>query len=230
MRKTTKRRIVRFWGWLRPILVVVVVFSAFRSSVADWNDVPTGSMKPSIVEGDRIFVNKLAYDLKVPFTDWRMAQWSQPNRGDVVVFWNPADGRRFVKRVIGLAGETIKLRDNRLFINGQPARYEPLEPPVSNIDRPDAPQRRFAKEIFGKMAHPVAFTPSVPSRRNFGPVTVPAGYLFLMGDNRDNSADSRFFGPVPYRNIVGRAVGVVFSLDRDDYYLPRKDRFLRGVP
>src|SRR5262249_61738075 len=98
--------------WLRPLLVVLVVLFAVRSAVADWNDVPTGSMKPTILEGDRIFVNKLAYDLKVPFLGWRLIRWADPNRGDIIVFRSPADGTRLVKRVVGVPGGTIPLIDN----------------------------------------------------------------------------------------------------------------------
>jgi signal peptidase I len=102
--------------------LALVMFS-IRSSLADWNDVPTGSMKPTILEGDRVFVNKLAYDLKVPFTTWHIAEWSNPQRGDIVVFFSPKDGTRLVKRVIGLPGDTVELLNEQLIINGQPVEY-----------------------------------------------------------------------------------------------------------
>ena len=88
--------------WVKPLLLIGLVMFSFRSAVADWNDVPTGSMKPTILEGDRIFINKLAYDLKFPFTRWRLAQWKDPAWGDVVVLLSPEDGKRLVKRVVGL--------------------------------------------------------------------------------------------------------------------------------
>src|SRR3954452_17041153 len=116
----------RVWYEARPILVMLVVLFSFRSAVADYNVVPSGSMKPTIIEGDRIFGNKLAYDLKIPFTRIHIAQWADPKRGDVVVFDRPSDGVRLVKRVIGVPGDTIVLRDNPLFINGQPASYVSL--------------------------------------------------------------------------------------------------------
>src|SRR5277367_1455883 len=107
----------------KPLLIMVLVMLAFRSAIADWNDVPTGSMKPTIVEGDRIFVNKLAYDLKVPFTTWHVAEWAGPERGDIVVFNSPVDGTRLVKRVVGLPGDTIEGRNDHLWINGRPVNY-----------------------------------------------------------------------------------------------------------
>src|SRR5438270_2185523 len=103
--------------WVRPLLVVLVVLFAVRSAVADWNDVPTGSMKPTILEGDRIFVNKLCYDLKIPFTRIHLSTWGNPRRGDVVVFFSPSDEIRLVKRVVGLPGDQIELRENHLFVN-----------------------------------------------------------------------------------------------------------------
>ena len=99
-----RARARRWWRQeIRPLLILALVLFSIRSSLADWNDVPSGSMQPTILIGDRVFVNKLAYDLKVPFTTWHLAQWSNPQRGDIVVFYSPYDGARLVKRVIGLA-------------------------------------------------------------------------------------------------------------------------------
>ena len=116
----------------KPLLITALVLFAIRSAIADWNDVPTGSMKPTIIEGDRVFVNKLAYDLKVPFTTWHIAQWDNPKHGDIVVFFSPADGQRLVKRVIGLPGDQIELRDNRLLVNDAPVAYDPLPQSIVN--------------------------------------------------------------------------------------------------
>src|SRR5215468_9503033 len=113
---------------IRPLLILLAIGFSIRSSLADWNDVPTGSMRPTILEGDRVYVNKLAYDLKVPFTTWHIAEWDNPHPGDIVVFFSPYDGQRLVKRVIGLPGDTIELRDNSLVINGEPIKYQPIEP------------------------------------------------------------------------------------------------------
>src|SRR5436190_14540152 len=129
MNFATLRARARHW-WvkeIRPLLVLALVLFSIRSSLADWNDVPTGSMKPTILEGDRVFVNKVAYDLKVPFTTWHIAQWSNPQRGDVVVFFSPYDGQRLVKRVIGLPGDKVSLRNNQLLINDVAVKYGPLE-------------------------------------------------------------------------------------------------------
>src|SRR5678815_2819478 len=122
------RKKMKHW-WRKeiyPLLILALIVFSIRSSLADWNDVPTGSMKPTILEGDRVFVNKLAYDLKVPFTTLHIAEWSNPRRGDIVVFYSPHDGKRLVKRVVGLPGDTVELRNNTLIINGEAMEYRPI--------------------------------------------------------------------------------------------------------
>src|SRR5512135_259732 len=122
-----RKRARKYWRReIRPLLLMALVVCSIRSSLADWNDVPSGSMRPTILEGDRVYVNKLAYDLKVPFTTWHIAEWSDPQRGDIVVFFSPHDGKRLVKRVIGLPGDVVELHRNALVINGQSVEYKPI--------------------------------------------------------------------------------------------------------
>ncbi len=231
MNEMLKKRLLWLWNeWVKTLLIVLVVVGGFRSAVADWNDVPTGSMKPTILEGDRIVVNKLAYDLKVPFTRWRLARWAHPKRGDIVVLISPADGQRLVKRVIGLPGDLLSLRNDRLFINGAAVAYKPLAGvPIRDFQRETRPLRLFATEELPNRPHPVMITPDIPAMRFFGPVRVPDGDYFLMGDNRDESGDSRVFGFVPGDRIVGRATAVAASVNPSDHYLPRWHRFLRAL-
>ncbi|MCP4250171.1 MAG: signal peptidase I [bacterium] len=227
-----KMRLLKFWrDWARPLLVVIVVLGSLRSAVADWNDVPTGSMKPTILEGDRILVNKLAYGLRVPFSDWWIAQWQGPQPGDVVVCFSPDTEERLVKRVIGIPGDRLELRNNVLFVNGQAASYGPLDADtVNQITADQQPNHRFASEALGGRQHPVMITPAKPARRSFAALTVPPDRYFIMGDNRDDSRDSRFFGWVNRDAIVGRTSRLAFSVDPDRYYLPRWGRILRELP
>jgi len=210
---------------IAPLLVIVLLVTSFRSAIADWNIVPSGSMNPTIVEGDRIFVNKLAFGLRVPFTSMELAHWAEPQRGDVIVFYSPQDGVRMVKRVVGLPGETISMANNLLYINGKPATLGLSPTGVAG-------GRIFATETLAGAAatHPIIVTPSLPARRDIAPITVPADHYFVLGDNRDNSGDSRYFGFVPRGNITGRSSRVLYSLDADDYYLPRWDRTLEQLP
>lgn len=226
-----KKRLRQFWiEWAKPLSIYLVLMCAIRSAVADWNDVPSGSMKPTILEGDRVVINKLAYDLKVPFTTWHLAEWGNPQRGDIVVFFSPADGKRLVKRVIGLPGDRLTMRDNHLLVNDEPLAYEPLEQSViDQIPKLDQPNHQFAAEQLPGKRHAVMVTPSLEARRTFDTTVVPSAHYFMMGDNRDNSFDSRYYGPVAREQIVGRAVAVAFSLDRDGFYLPRRDRFVRNL-
>ncbi len=232
MNRRFKSNLRKLWAnWGKPILTASIVVLTFKSAVADWNDVPTGSMKPTILEGDRIFVNKLAYDLKVPFTTWHLATWADPQRGDVVVLFSPYDGTRLVKRVIGLPGDTIELRDNRLLINAAPVDYATGDQSAINaIPAPNRPGRQFATEKLGTHPHPVMITAARSSPRWYGPVVVPTGQYFLMGDNRDESFDSRFYGFVNRSNIVGRASAIALSLDPTDHYFPRWKRFFQPLP
>ncbi len=226
-KKAFVSRARHFWKKeLRPLLILALVIFAVRSSLADWNDVPSGSMKPTILEGDRLYVNKLAYDLKIPFTRIHLAEWSEPHRGDIVVFFSPHDGQRLVKRVVGLPGDTIELRNNVLLLNGNATDYGPVrEELVRDVTGPDAARLKFAAEELPGKSHAVATWPEVPAKRDYGPFTVPKGTYFMMGDNRDNSFDSRYFGPVERKRIVGRATAIVLSLDRENYWKPRSDRF-----
>ncbi len=222
---------VFFRRQIAPALLVVIVMCSFRAAIADWNVVPTGSMNPTILEGDRIFVNKLAYGLRVPFTNWEVAHWSSPTRGEVVVFRSPVDGQRLVKRVIGLPGDTVALRSNVLLVNGTPASYLPLGASTGAALPGTQLPHTFATESFATgPKHVVMSTPVLPAMRNFGPVTVPADQYFVLGDNRDNSADSRYFGFVHEENIVGRSSRVLYSLDVDHWPLPRWRRSWEELP
>ena len=213
----------RWWRKdIRPLLVFALILFSIRSSLADWNVVPSGSMQPTILVGDRVWVNKLAYDLKVPFTTWHIAEWSNPQRGDIVVFFSPRDGTRMVKRVIGLPGDTIELRNEQLFINDHPVDYTTLEPAVSKqLPDPERAHGIFATEQLPLHPHAVMAINGVSAMRTFEPVRVSADHYFMMGDNRDNSFDSRYFGAVDRGQIVGRTSSVVLSLDKSNYWLPR---------
>ena len=211
---------------IRVFLLMILIVSSLRSALADWNDVPTGSMKPTIQEGDRVVVNKLAYDLKVPFTTINIVKWGDPQRGDIVVLFSPRDGVRLVKRVVAVPGDRIELRDNQLFVNGQLAQQSPITT-VNSLDQ--GPAYVLDENLYGRV-HKIMVSPQIYSdKRTFGPELVPPGNYFVLGDNRDNSNDSRYIGPIERRRIVGEAVAVAFSLDRSHWFVPRFDRFFEGL-
>ena len=221
----------RLWReWVRPFLIILAIVGSFRSAFADWNDVPTGSMIPTIVEGDRIFVNKVAYSLRVPFTKLHVTRWDSPDRGDIVVFFSPDENKRLVKRVVGLPGDRIELRQNHLIVNGELVEYEPL--PSAGVDVSSSRRMhhaRFEKEFLGDVEHAITLFPFQSPDSSFGAIEVPEGHYYVMGDNRDNSRDSRFFGFVDQNLIVGRAVAVAFSLDRTQGFKPRWKRSFKKL-
>jgi signal peptidase I len=210
---------------VRIFLLMILIVSSLRSALADWNDVPTGSMKPTIQEGDRVVVNKLAYDLKIPFTTIKIFGWDDPKRGDIVVLFSPVDGTRLVKRVVALPNDQVEMRENQLYINGQVAKQSS----VATTELADYGRAYVFAENLQGHTHKMMVTPEIPAVRSFGPVVVPKGNYFVLGDNRDNSNDSRFIGFIERRRIVGEAVAVAFSLDRSNYFVPRFDRFFEGL-
>jgi signal peptidase I len=182
---------------IRALLVPVIVVLAAKSSFGTVNYVPTGSMEPTIHVGDAVIVNHLAYSLRIPFTSVSVTRWKTPARGDICVCFEPGDGTRLVKRVIGVPGDIVELRGDHLWLNGRPQEVGPY-----------------------------VTTPAIAAWRDFGPVLVPAGQYFMMGDNRDNSKDSRYFGCVPLNQVVGKAEYVLLSADPQHYFLPRSGRWL----
>ena len=226
-----KKLLYKYWKEYRSIVILVVfVIIPVKSSLADWNWVPTGSMNPTILEGDLIFVNKAAYDLRIPLTLHRLAKWSDPQRGDIVVCFSPDDGIRLVKRVIALPGDTVAMRNNMLFINGQRLDYTKIDSKYTEyLSNSLRKKCVLAMEDLDGSSHAIMSFPSIASMRNFGPITVPQDSYFVLGDNRDNSRDSRFFGFVDRKMIVGKAEGVITSFDITDKYQPRFKRFFDSL-
>ena len=226
---TMSQRIWRDWkGFIAFIFVMVV----FRSAVADWNQVPSGSMLPSILIGDRVIVDKLAYDLRIPLTMTRLAQWDDPKRSDIVTFESPLDDRLLIKRIIGIPGDTVKLENNRLVINGVTAEYKklPQQSLRADLQIPFSHTEIFLENILGEERQVMLFRkPRKATASSFQAVTLIKGQYLMLGDNRDNSGDYRTIGTVQRSAIIGRVENVAFSLNYDDYYLPRGDRFLASL-
>lgn len=210
----------------RGLLLFILLMGFFRGAIADWNVVPTGSMRPTIVEGDRILINRLAYEVYIPFTSISLWHRANPARGDIVVFNSAVADMRMVKRVIGLPGDRITMRDNRLYINGRPLVYS-SDRQACAAGQSDT--YHYYKEWLDTREHCLQTEALSSGLANFGPVDVPDGYYLVLGDNRDHSADSRVYGFIPGHEIVGRAGHVVMSLDTDNYYLPRAGRFFQPL-
>ena len=226
-----RQRITRFLATYKSLLLFFVSMLLFRSAFADWMDVPSGSMNPTIVEGDRILVDKMAYGLRIPFTTIRLTHGNDPRRGDIVIFPSPEDGTTLVKRVIGLPGDTIEMRDEGLLVDGVATDYAPALDVVDAdlLQTTRAQDHRYLTEHLANRAHAIMLLPERGAMRSFGPTVVPTGQYLVLGDSRDNSKDSRYIGFVPRASIIGRAFKVAYSLNADRWYLPRKDRLLKPL-
>jgi len=212
----SKKSLKQHWQENKGFVLFIALMFVFRSAIADWNHVPSGSMEPTIRIGDRLLVDKMAYDLRVPFTHVSLWKLGDPERGDIIIFDSEIQDKRMVKRVVAVPGDTIEMRNNIVFINGQPLQYEhqPL----------DQYQQAFIEDLKG-IKHRINIA-GYGYRESFEPVMIPEGYYFGMGDNRNNSADSRVIGLIPRGEIVGKSEKVIVSFDYDDNYLPRSDRWI----
>jgi signal peptidase I len=217
----------RFWREYRGTLFFLFTMLMFRSAWADWMTVPTGSMNPTLIEGDRILVDKHVFGLRVPWTLARLTEGRDPRRGEIVVFDSPLDGTALVKRVIGVPGDVVAIDERGLMINGEYADYLAGDSELIGtlVEAARARQPTVYRESGPLPEHDVLRLAIPSPRQYFRPVRVPEGMYLMLGDNRDNSADSRYFGFVPRRNIVGLTSRVAVSFDPDDYYLPRRDRW-----
>jgi signal peptidase I len=175
-----------------PFMIAVLCLMAARSSLADHYIVPSGSMEPTLVSGDRVVVDKQAYGLRLPFTLLRISDGARPTRGDVIIFDSPGDGTRLIKRVAAVGGDTLEVRSGHLLING-------------HFLMSDAGGR---VEAFGERM--ATLNLRYGGGPDVGPITVPAGQVFVLGDARGNSRDSRFFGFVHESGIYARALGVFY--------------------
>ena len=180
-----------FREYAEAIIVALALALFIRTFVVQAFKIPSGSMEPTLQIGDHILVNKFIYGVKIPFTSIQLFPLENPQRGDVLVFIYPLDpSKDFIKRVVAVEGDTVKMVNKKLYING--------------IEVPD-PHAVYTEES--------ALSGEVQKRDNFGPVTVPKGALFVLGDNRDRSLDSRFWGFVPLEDVRGKAFIIYWSWD-----------------
>jgi signal peptidase I len=220
-----------FWREWRGLIVFLTMIIALRMVIVDWNHVPSRSMVPTIIPGDRIVVDKLAYGFRLPFCNIEVMQWDSPKRSQVIVFRAPNTNILTVKRVIGLPGDRVSWDGDSLRINEENAVYRalPAEKGLA-FQLPDySHTRRRQERLLGEQRDILQYR--ITPRRGggaFHDVVVPDNHYLVLGDNRDNSGDFRKFGFVPRRNVVGQATHVLFSLNAQQYYWPRGSR--AGIP
>lgn len=216
-------------NWMRAnkgFVLFLMLFGIFRTAVADWNPIPSASMHPNLLEGDVVFVNRLAYNVKLPLTDIVLGHTGEPQRGDIVTFSSPKDGTRLIKRVMALPGDRVEMRNERLIINGQPAAYADAVQAAETIQGlGQLSALQVAETVGNSRPHTIQILPQVQAQRDMAAMVVPQGQYLMLGDNRDNSADSRYIGMVPRALLIGRAERVLASADIQGNWLPRTERF-----
>jgi len=185
-----RKSVVREWS--EAIIIAILIALFIRTFVVQAFKIPSGSMKPTLQIGDHLLVNKFIYGIKIPFVRKTLLPINNPRREDIVVFIYPMDkSKDFIKRVVGIAGDTIEIRNKKIYLNGS----------LYNDGHGVYTDRRF-------------FPASIQPRDNFGPVTVPAEHIFVMGDNRDQSYDSRFWGFVDLKDVLGKAFIIYWSWNK----------------
>lgn len=213
----------------RGFIAFLVCFGFFRLAIADWNPIPSGSMRPTLVEGDVVLVNRLAYDFKLPLSDVSLLKTGSPQRGDVITFSAPTDGTRMIKRLVAVPGDVVELRNAVLYLNGVRAEYDGVRTATEPLGNGASTAALQATERMDGNTRKVQFLPEVSAMRNFGPLTVASDHYFFLGDNRDNSADSRFIGLVPRHMLIGQAHHVAVSADIKGDWLPRFERWAQPI-
>ncbi len=211
--------------WIEPFLIAAVVALFIRQFAVEAFKIPSGSMIPTLTIGDHLLVNKFVYGPRIPFTDSRIFTWKEPKRGDIIVFKYPQDeDKNFIKRVIGLPGDKIEIKDGKLYINDEAIRISTVpqtgvstdKEPFSGYPYYDKP--KLYDEQLGTVTHRIQYLRD-QTGYNFGPKIVPPQSVFVMGDNRDNSQDSRVWGFVKYNKILGKALIIYWSWDGDDRWV-----------
>lgn len=206
------------WEWTKSIAVAFVLFLVVRTFVVEAFQIPTGSMENTLLVGDFLLVNKMVYGAEIPGTSVRLPAFDPPEVGDIVVFEPPerahqAENTNYVKRIVGLPGDTLQMVDGALYRNGA-AVPEPYAKHSRPFEDPRSPQFDWQRSHLipdnGRRAQEYR-----PTRDNWGPIVVSPDSFFVMGDNRDNSEDSRYWGFVPADGVKGRPLVIYFSYDRN---------------
>ena len=185
----------KLWDWTKSLLIALILALFIRAFIVQAYKIPSGSMIPTLLIGDYLLVNKLAYGIKNPIKDDFIYFWKFPKRQEIVVFTYPQNKKLdFIKRVIGLPGDNVQIINKKVYVNG-----------------------KLLKEPYVQFSDPEIYPQEISPRDNYGPIKVPSNHIFVLGDNRDQSYDSRFWGFVPIKYLKGKALIIYFSWDSQDF-------------
>ena len=209
-----RSRLRMFVDWAKSLVVAIVLFLVIRTFLVEAFKIPTGSMERTLLVGDFLLVNKAVYGAEIPFTSAHFPPLARPRRGDIVVFEWPKDpSKNFVKRLIGLPGDTLEMREGLVQLNGRSLDEQYVDHTAPGED-PSGEDFEWQRNHLVKQAA-ARGAPYHPSRNNWGPLVVPERSYFVLGDNRDNSYDSRYWGFVPDSLVKGQPFVVYYSYARD---------------
>jgi signal peptidase I len=197
------------WEWVKSAIIGFLIFIVVRTFLIQTFTIVSGSMEGTLLVGDFLVLNKSAYGASVPGTQATLPGYATPDRGDIIVFRGHHEDIDLVKRLVGMPGDTLAMRDGRLYINGQPAP-EPYARHTDPHGDGSHPWMQWQSQFLTDSA---AAHPYYPTRDVWGPIVVPENGFFVLGDNRDESLDSRYWGFIERGQIKGRAVGLYFSYD-----------------
>ncbi|MFA5072522.1 MAG: signal peptidase I [Nitrospirota bacterium] len=218
----SKRKKSFYKEWVEPFLIAAIIALFIRQFGVEAFKIPSGSMKPTLTIGDHLLVNKFLYGPRIPFSDSRIFSGKEPKRGDIIVFKYPEDEKKdFIKRVIGVPGDKIEIKNGKLFVNDQliPAEEKGEYLDSKRIgDQSYDLKAKLYQENLGAAKHEMQFYRDQRGY-HFGPVLVPRDSVFVMGDNRDDSQDSRVWGFVKHEKILGKALIIYWSWDGDDRWV-----------
>jgi signal peptidase I len=201
------------WEWTKAISTAILLFLVIRTFAVEAFKIPTGSMEGTLLVGDFLLVNKAVYGAEIPLTHQRLPAFSLPRRGDVIVFLPPHDPHKnYVKRIVGSPGDTLEMRDKVLYRN-HVEMTEPYARHTDPLSDPSDPQMDW--QLAYLVNRRLTWKTYHPTRDNWGPLVVPAGKFFALGDNRDRSEDSRYWGFLDARAIRGRPMFVYYSFQHD---------------
>ena len=202
---------------IKSIAVAFLIYLFISTTIVEGTEICSGSMENTLLVGDRVYMNKFIYGIKIPYTDIRLPALKEPEPGDIVVFKYPLDeSMNYVKRCIAVAGQTVEIRNKVVYVDGKPLQ----NPEGAKFTSSVFPNEYIESDIFPRGSG---------NRDNYGPIKVPDGHLFVMGDNRDNSYNSRYWGFMPVENIIGKAIIILWSYKKDVplWDIPSKIRWSR---
>ena len=201
--KKIKRNMNKIVQNVKSVLGIILTALIIKATIVEAYQIPTGSMEDTILVGDFILGNKFIYGIRVPGTDWRLPSFKEPEQGDIIIFKYPRDpSQNYIKRAIAVGGQTVEIKNKKVYVDGKLSKF----PENGKFSDPNIRSKSMREGLI--------YPKGAGNRDNYGPIKIPEGYIFVMGDNRDESYDSRYWGLVPEENLLGEGMIIYWSWDK----------------